>query len=57
MSRLKQTPHIRAKECDYKKQWVDAGKFFRIPSAVAFGKEYMPLVSKWMQTKYCNRKG
>ena len=33
-----------AKECDYKHQWVDAGKPFRIPSAIAFGKEYMPLV-------------
>ena len=46
-----------AKECDYKQQWVDAGKPFRIPEQVAFGKQYMPLVSEWMQTKYCNRKG
>jgi len=46
-----------AEECDYKQQWVDAGKPFRIPEQVAFGKEYMPLVSEWMQTKYCNRKG
>jgi len=35
----------------------DAGSPVRIPEKVAFGKEYMPLVSEWMQTKYCNRKG
>ena len=46
-----------AEECAYKKQWVDAGNPFRIPEQVAFGKQYMPLVSEWMQTKYCNRKG
>ena len=37
-----------AEECDYKQQWVDAGSPFRIPEQVAFGKEYMPLVSEWM---------
>jgi len=21
------------------------------------GKKYMPLISEWIQTKYCNRKG
>tara|TARA_B110001450_G_scaffold154770_1_gene144373 strand:+ start:545 stop:730 length:186 start_codon:yes stop_codon:yes gene_type:complete len=46
-----------AEECNNKQQWVDAGSPFRIPEQVAFGKEYMPLVSEWMQTKYCNRKG
>ena len=46
-----------AEECDYKQHWVAAGSPFRIPEQVAFGKEYMPLVSEWLQTKYCNRKG
>ena len=44
-------------KCTYKQQWVDAGSPFRIPIDVAIGKQYMPLVSEWMQTKYCNRKG
>ena len=30
---------------------------FIVPIDVAIGKQYMPLVSEWMQTKYCNRKG
>ena len=46
-----------AEKCDYKQLWVDAGSPVRIPEQVAFGKQYMPLVSEWMQTKYCNRKG
>ena len=40
-----------AEECDYKKQRLDAGKPFRIPEQVAFGKEYMPLVSDSIQKK------
>ena len=42
--------------CDYKKQWEEAGSPFRIPVEVAIGKQYMPLVSEWLKTKYCNRK-
>ena len=45
------------KDCDYKKQWEEAGFPFRIPVEVAIGKKYMPLVSEWLKTKYCNRKG
>ena len=35
----------------------DAESPFIVPIDVAIGKQYMPLVSEWMQTKYCNRKG
>ena len=40
-----------------KKQWEEAGSPLRIPVEVAIGKQYMPLVSEWLITKYCNRKG
>ena len=43
--------------CDYKKQWEDAGSPLRISVEVAIGTQYMPLVYKWLITKYCNRKG
>ena len=43
--------------CDYKKQWEEAGSPSIIPVEVAMGKKYMPLVSEWLKTKYCNRKG
>ena len=46
-----------AEECDYKQQWEEAGSPSRIPEQVAFGKQYMPLVSEWLKSKYCNRKG
>ena len=46
-----------AEECDYKQQWVDAGSSFKVPIDVAIGRQYMPLVSEWMQTKYYYRKG
>ena len=43
--------------CGYKKQWEEAGSPFRIPVEVAMGRTYLPLVSEWLKTKYCNRKG
>ena len=46
-----------SKDCDYKKQWEEAGSPLRIPVEVAIGKQYMPLVSEWLITKYCNCKG
>jgi len=46
-----------SKHCNYKKQWEDAGSPFRIPVEVGLGKQYMPLVSEWLKTKYCNRRG
>ena len=47
----------KPEDCSYKLQWVEAGSPFRIPFNVAVGKQYMPLVSEWLQTKYCNLKG
>lgn len=44
-------------DCDYKLLWVEAGSPFRIPFDVADGKRYMPLVSEWLRSKYCNLKG
>jgi len=38
-------------------QWVEAGSPFRISFDVAVGKKYVPLVSEWQKTKYCNQKG
>jgi hypothetical protein len=38
-------------------QWVEAGSPFRISFDVAVGKKYVPLVSEWLKTKYCNQKG
>jgi hypothetical protein len=46
-----------SKDCSYKQQWEEAGSPFRIPFEVAIGKKYIPLVSEWLKTKYCNRKG
>jgi len=46
-----------SKDCNYKKQWEEAGSPLRIPVEVAIGKQYIPLVSEWLKTKYCNRKG
>ena len=43
--------------CDYKKQWEEAGSPLRIPVEVAIGKQYITLVSEWLKSKYCNRKG
>ena len=43
--------------CDYKMQWIEAGSPFRISFDVAVGKKYVPLVSEWLKTKYCNQKG
>ena len=34
-----------------------AGSPFRIPFDVAVGKKYVPLVSEWLKSKYCNCKG
>ena len=47
----------KSEDCDYKLLWVEAGSPFRIPYDVAVGKQYMPLVSEWLKSKYCNRKG
>lgn len=44
-------------DCNYKKQWEDAGSPFKIPMKVAMGRTYLPLVSEWIKTRYCNRKG
>ena len=44
-------------KCDYKKQWEEAGSPFRIPIEGAIGKQYIPLVSEWLKSKNCNRKG
>lgn len=44
-------------DCDYKRQWVEAGSPTLVPYDVAVGKKHVPVVSEWLKAKYCNRKG
>ena len=46
-----------SKDCFYKLQWEEAGSPSIIPLDVAMGKQYIPLVSEWLVTKSCNRRG